>query len=766
MTSISDFKHHVELINASDLFDRDWYLEQYPDVRMLGIDPVEHYVRFGARLRRNPHPLFETGWYATHHADIARAGVEPLVHFLKHGRFEGRKTLPVGGRHPTYSLCVDRRGGIDLKRDHWDSERESAFLNALRRVHHRRDREKHEVSVILPTYNRSSQIIRAIRSVQEQTHDAWELLVVDDGSSDDTEAVVAPLLADPRIRYLRQSQGGVAKARNTGLQATSAPFVCYLDSDNSWRADFLATMTTFMSATGLDAAYCGAYCFDDGARGAHYRGDDFCWSQCLHQNYIDMNCFAHRRELVERFGGFDERLLRLVDWDLILRMTRDTRTAYAPFCGVRYYDGTGGGRITNTHYLDGALKVVAAKIRAKHAPREPEPRRQSTAEELLEAAGAARIRSAGSAAGAPTTGYDRRVGYVVWDWPALSQTFVVHEVRTLIERGCDVVVYYHTEADKQAPLDFAVPTFPVADAKALSELASRHGRSVLHSPFAYPATTLLTWPCSVATGIPFTFMPAGVDISHYKNIKRNRVDEVASSEGCLGVITLGTYHRDFLIEQGVPPDKIVLQPQFVSLPPFRPRYRMRPRPRVISIARFIEKKGLGYLVEAAAALPGVDFHLYGYGPLEDALRGQARQLGLHNLHFEAPLSTTTELHDTYAAADLFVLPCVRAANGDLDGMPTVILEAMASGVPVISNRISNIPDVLADGQTGMLATPGDTASLVAVLRRALELGDEQRRILIDAARKRVEGHADSARSIAALEGIWATGATPAGTDRG
>lgn len=754
---MSKVRSHIAIIKASKLFDRDWYLEQYPDVGVLGIDPVEHYVRFGARLHRNPHPLFNTGWYATHHADIARTGVEPLFHFLTHGQFEGRKTLPVGGSHPTYALCVDRKGGIDRRRDHWDAAREAGFVSALAGLRSEGIDHGHGASVIMPTYNRAEVIASAIKSVVAQTHQTWELLVVDDGSTDDTESVVAPMLADPRIHYIRQSQGGVAKARNTGLRAAVAPYVFYLDSDNTWRDDFLATMIAYMTATGLGAAYAGSCCYDDSGHPPHYRGDDFSWMTCLQENYVDMNGFGHRRELPEKFGAFDETLLRLVDWDFILRLTRETSTAYAPFCGVRYYDGSGGGRITQTHYLDdGMLEMVASRIRAKHPHPEAAQDTRATAEELLKSAAAGlaelRLRAGYSSSWAP---YDRRIGYVVWDWPAQTQTFVLNEIRTLIARGADVTVYYKTAAETGATLDFEVPAYPVDDPHALAALVREHGRTVLHSPFAYPATTLMTWPCSMETGIPFTFMPGGVDISHYANMKRNRVGEVASSPNCLGVITLGNYHRDFLIEQGVPADKIVLERQAVALPDFRPRYPMAARPRVICIARFIEKKGIAYLLDAAASIPGADFHLYGYGPLEGDLRERARRLGLSNVHFENPPTNAAVLHAAYRHADIFVLPCVRAANGDLDGLPTVILEAMASGVPVVSNRISNIPDVIVDGATGLLATPGDAASLATKLAQAMAQTSHARRAMIDAARKLVEGYASDERTVTTLERIWA-----------
>ena len=90
------------------------------------------------------------------------------------------------------------------------------------------------VSVVMATYNRERYVGMAVRSVIAQTFGNWELIVVDDGSKDDTVAVLQPLLADPRIRYFHQENKGQATARNRGLQAAHGELVCFMDSDNLW----------------------------------------------------------------------------------------------------------------------------------------------------------------------------------------------------------------------------------------------------------------------------------------------------------------------------------------------------------------------------------------------------------------------------------------------------------------------------------------------------------------------------------------------------
>src|SRR5687768_17555406 len=87
---MEDIKSQAALIRESSLFDARWYLRQYADVLALGLDPAEHYLRFGAPALRNPSPRFDTGHYLRSHRDVAESGQNPLVHYLRFGAGEGR----------------------------------------------------------------------------------------------------------------------------------------------------------------------------------------------------------------------------------------------------------------------------------------------------------------------------------------------------------------------------------------------------------------------------------------------------------------------------------------------------------------------------------------------------------------------------------------------------------------------------------------------------------------------------------------------------
>src|SRR5947207_1112090 len=123
------------------------------------------------------------------------------------------------------------------------------------------------VSVVIPAFNYARFLPAAIDSVLRQTFSDFEILVVDDGSTDDTPQVVASFTG-PRIRYIRQENAGLSAARNTGIRNARAPFVAFLDADDEWLPDFLATMLDAFETLGEDFAIvaCGAERMDQAGR--------------------------------------------------------------------------------------------------------------------------------------------------------------------------------------------------------------------------------------------------------------------------------------------------------------------------------------------------------------------------------------------------------------------------------------------------------------------------------------------------------------------
>lgn len=226
------------------------------------------------------------------------------------------------------------------------------------------------VSIVLPTFNRNSTIRAAIGSVLDQTWSDFELIVVDDGSDDDTDRVVQQL-HDPRIRYVRHlvNRGGSA-ARNTGIECSRADWVAFQDSDDQWLPRKLELQMEALANGGerLAAIYCGYWrSFPDGSRieapAAHVspREGDIHRS-LLRENFIGTPTLVVRRRCLTEVGGFDEELPRFQDWDLMIRLSRDREVAYLD--GLLVEAGTAEVNITSGH--DAALEAAEARILEKH----------------------------------------------------------------------------------------------------------------------------------------------------------------------------------------------------------------------------------------------------------------------------------------------------------------------------------------------------------------------------------------------------------------
>lgn len=201
------------------------------------------------------------------------------------------------------------------------------------------------VSVILPTWNRAATLGAAVASIQAQDYPHWELLVVDDGSLDDTALVVGALASrDDRIRLVRRPHSGVSAARNAGLAEASGRFVAFLDSDKAWHDTFLSTMVAFLEDGDHGAAVAGcAVHFGDQLV---YRTAQATTESLRVANSVDQTAIVARRELLEQVGGFDEGLKRAVDYDLVLKLSEVTTLHQLPFIGLEYSEDA-----TETHRI-------------------------------------------------------------------------------------------------------------------------------------------------------------------------------------------------------------------------------------------------------------------------------------------------------------------------------------------------------------------------------------------------------------------------------
>lgn len=217
------------------------------------------------------------------------------------------------------------------------------------------------VSIIMPTFNRGAVIGSAIDSVLKQSFHNWELLIVDDGSTDDTSLIISRYLHNDHIAYFKEARSGVSSARNVGLRHARGEYIAYLDSDNRWEPDYLHSMIAALCDVQAYVAYSGITNIKQ--NGDHeYRFVQFDLSRLKEKNYIDLNVFMHRRELFESLGGFDPELYRMVDWDLILKYCTQHKPLALDFNGCAYNAGDDPQRITN------AVKSPYLAVKHRYSP--------------------------------------------------------------------------------------------------------------------------------------------------------------------------------------------------------------------------------------------------------------------------------------------------------------------------------------------------------------------------------------------------------------
>lgn len=189
------------------------------------------------------------------------------------------------------------------------------------------------ISVIIPTYNRRELLGRAVQSVLDQTEQATEILIMDDGSEDGTQEEWAHP-EDGRVRYFRLDHGGACRARNEGLAQAAGEYAAFLDSDDTWERDKLEKQEAFLKETKADAVFCAFRHWNTRGEMTRRPGEAFPpgrvqKTQLLAENVISTQTIFGRTVCL-RDTGFDERFPRLQDWDFALRLTEKYRVFYDP----------------------------------------------------------------------------------------------------------------------------------------------------------------------------------------------------------------------------------------------------------------------------------------------------------------------------------------------------------------------------------------------------------------------------------------------------
>lgn len=216
-------------------------------------------------------------------------------------------------------------------------------------------------SIIMPVYNRKDTISDSIESVLNQNYQNFELIIIDDNSNDGTITVINKYRKEyEKIILIKNPDHlGCAHSRNIGVSASKGNYIFYLDSDNTWDFRYLKTMLGAFLYLKCEAIYCGQYLFNNGSSKPYaIRFASFNISLLENRNFIDLNCFAHTRNIFNDINCFNTNLKRLIDYDFILNISKKTDIYSIPVILSNYFFNRANNTITNTEKIDDALNII------------------------------------------------------------------------------------------------------------------------------------------------------------------------------------------------------------------------------------------------------------------------------------------------------------------------------------------------------------------------------------------------------------------------
>jgi glycosyltransferase involved in cell wall biosynthesis len=381
-----------------------------------------------------------------------------------------------------------------------------------------------------------------------------------------------------------------------------------------------------------------------------------------------------------------------------------------------------------------------------------------------------------------------RLGYLVTSFPRVSETFIINEIIELERQGFDLRIYSMIAATDRIrhrlvdeihapirylprPLSRSIGTV-VADhvwllarstraylsallrvatsgeldliarfpqAACLVRLLERDGVTHLHAGFVHKPGSL-AYVVLLLTGLPYSLASHARDL--YRSPPGLLRKKLASARVVFTCTRYNVEHLQRLLSAGAGAIRVRHAYHGTSLErfPFGPYGGSQP-PLVLAVARLVEKKGLEDLIEASALLRdrGLRFrcHIVGNGVLRRSLTQLIHRLDLDRLVTLEGAVDQDEVVTWYRRATVLALPCRVARNGDRDGIPNVLIEAAASGLPIISTPISGIPELITDGQSGLLVAPRNPAALARAIEVMVHSADLRDRLRANA-RKRVE----------------------------
>ncbi len=361
-----------------------------------------------------------------------------------------------------------------------------------------------------------------------------------------------------------------------------------------------------------------------------------------------------------------------------------------------------------------------------------------------------------------------KITYIVSSFPKLSETFVLNQITGLIDRGHEVeIIAFGRQREDSVHEDvhrynlLAKTHYVVKNQSSLGiELNERIVQALfftdlLHAHFtAWPAEAALK--LSKMFGIPFVFTAHAYDIFIGPDpvAMREKFDMAAR------VITVSYYNKEYLLDLlgSDLADKIEVIRCGIDIKRFG-HVKRSPGDtvKILFVGRLVEKKGAAFAIEAFGEVlkenPNVELRLIGDGPLKDEVVDLIKRLDLKGKALMLGPLPQSEVLKEINGADIFLLPSITAENGDREGVPVSIMEAQATGLPVVSSVHTGIPEVIIDGKTGLLFPEKDVSAIAMGLNRLVKDPGLRNR-MGKSGRDYIRAHFEHKEEIRALEGLF------------
>ncbi len=238
---------------------------------------------------------------------------------------------------------------------------------------------------------------------------------------------------------------------------------------------------------------------------------------------------------------------------------------------------------------------------------------------------------------------------------------------------------------------------------------------VIHSQWIHSCGTVGMYGAWLL-GVPFGFTGHATDLFRDRCALRDKIKRAEY------IICISTFHRDFFLDHGAKPEQLKITYCGINVDLFKPKPIRETDNHiftVISSGRLVEKKGFEYLIDACKLLQGrFNFKclIAGSGELEKSLGQRVKDLQLEEIvEVTGEELLQEEITELMHSGDCYCLPCVWATDNDVDGLPQMLMEAMACGLPVISTRLVGIPDLVIDQQTGILVEPNNVEEIAKAI---------------------------------------------------